>query len=73
MIDNALNQPVYQLNSEKKEWQPVVPDEIAGLLQSNVQPSRDAENNWVLTSPEGNSVFRWDPMLLLWISANPAS
>lgn len=73
MIDNALNRSVYQLNSEKNEWQPVVPDEIAGLLQSNAQPSRDEENNWVLTSPDGSPVFRWDPMLLLWISTNPAS
>ncbi len=73
MIENTLDQPVYQLSLDKTLWQPVVPDDIASLFPAGTRPVRDADNIWVFASSDGSVVFKWDPMLLLWVSANPGS
>ncbi len=71
MVENALKQPVYQLSDDGKEWQPIVPDEIAALLPAGSSPAKNDQGQWILELEDGDTVFIWDPELLLWISQNP--
>lgn len=71
MVENSLQQPVYQLTLDGKEWQPIVPTEISALLPTGVYPSKDIEGQWILKSEDESLFFLWDPQLLLWIS-NPS-
>lgn len=71
LVTNDVEMPVYQLSIDGHEWVPIIPDSIATLLQPGVQPEKDTQGNWVLLSPEGVQLFKWDPLIFIWISTNP--
>lgn len=71
-VENPLNQPVYKMDKEKKEWVPVIPDVILTTLQQGTQPELDPSGAWVIKDANGNTLFQWDAGMLVWVSVNPA-
>ena len=70
-VINDLEIPLYQLSADGMEWVPVVPESIAALLQPGILPEKDTQGDWVLLSPEGIQLFKWDPLVFIWVSTNP--
>ncbi len=70
-VINDLEMPLYQLSADGMEWVPVVPESIAALLQPGILPEKDTQGDWVLLSPEGIQLFKWDPLVFVWVSTNP--
>jgi uncharacterized protein (TIGR03663 family) len=71
-LENPLKQSVYHLDTLTKEWIPIVPQEIASVVQSIAAPEKDLNGMWVLKGTDGQVLFNWNADLLLWVGASPA-
>ncbi|MCX6056371.1 MAG: TIGR03663 family protein [Chloroflexi bacterium] len=69
LVENALQQAVYQLDSDSQLWMPVIPENIAPLLPTGMTPVKNKEGLWTLSRSDGSDAFHWDGDLLIWVSA----
>ena len=72
-LENPFKQAVYHLDAVSQEWIPVVPQEIASVVQGVAAPVKDVNGQWVLKGSDGQNLFTWNADMLLWVGASPAS
>jgi DNA-binding beta-propeller fold protein YncE len=70
---NELGMPVYQLNVDKTDWVPIIPEGVLSLLPPGTEPQQDVNGIWVLYNALSEPIFQWDAGLMIWISVSPTS
>ena len=73
LLEDALNQGFYKLDSVRSLWIPVVPTSISQNFSEAMTPQLDANGTWVLKKADGTLLYQWDPNTLTWVSLSPTT
>jgi len=63
--------PVFQLDAEKTQWVPVIPEDVAAELPEGTEIGQnETTGNWEIVDTEGTALYTWDWVTLGWVTAD---